>query len=100
MCGFIVVPTSSHPSRDSIDLASALPGAAFQVDGSRFQIFSTTASCSRRWDKVFMSDGSPVDDEQPWFGHFLDRVLGAFASQPGILHAAVRHVIDPPGGHI
>src|SRR5687768_13211581 len=101
MCGFIVAPTSSQPRRESIDLASAVPGAAFHVDGSRFQIFSTTASCNRRSDSVvFISGSSPVDDKEPRFGHLLDGVLRTLATEPGVLDAAVRHVVDTPGGDV
>src|SRR6266849_3676012 len=42
---------------------------------------------------------SGVDGKEARFGHFFNRVAQAFAPQAGVLHAAVRHVIDPESRH-
>ena len=42
----------------------------------------------------------PPNDEQSEFGHVFDRVPWSFASESGVLHAAVRHVIDAIRRHI
>src|SRR5690606_37276325 len=46
------------------------------------------------------ADRLVADDEQAWLVHVLDRVLHALASEAGLLHAAVGHVVDAETGHV
>src|SRR5690606_28978807 len=39
-------------------------------------------------------------DQQARLGHVLDRGANAFAAQPGLLHAAVGHVVDADAGYV
>src|SRR3954462_7986684 len=41
-----------------------------------------------------------VHGKQSRLGHLFDRVLEAFPAQPGIFHAAVRHVVDGECGAV
>ena len=41
-----------------------------------------------------------IQHEQFDFGHFFDGVAEAFASEAGVLHPAVRHVVGAEGGNL
>src|SRR5882762_4090873 len=38
--------------------------------------------------------------QQLGFGHFFDRITQAFATESGIFHSTVRHMINTEAGHI
>src|SRR5581483_7260015 len=40
----------------------------------------------------------PLDDDEPFFGHFVDGVGGAFLRVAGALDAAVGHLVGAEGG--
>src|SRR5690348_3790466 len=48
--------------------------------------------------KLFCS--SQIHDQQLGFRHLLDRITQPFAAKSGILHSAIRHVIDAECGHV